>query len=282
MKKWEEDLVQYRLFPAPPRKPLNEYIRLYLDEKDEKYLSWFLHYFESQLNTKIMALVQNYAMQGHFVDMKSAYITGIVKALKSYDVSRGVDFMQYKEYIVLSEVLEYIRTMRTGVTIPSEHEYRQLRKMMLLFNNRGRKNDDETIEYIAKETGTKVKTVKEMLLAGLRSEGMIPFFKSYGDEDSEQNAEDVTSDSSLSPEQEFFRIQTRVAVLSSYEELSPRQRYILAHHLGFCENCFKYKEKISFIEIAVNNGLSSAEAAEKAYKKAVTRLADKVREKNIL
>ena len=52
MKKWEEDLVQYKLFPAPPRRPLNEYIRLYLDEKDEKYLEWFLHYFEPQLNTK--------------------------------------------------------------------------------------------------------------------------------------------------------------------------------------------------------------------------------------
>lgn len=282
MKKWEEDLVQYRLFPAPPRKPLNEYIRLYLDEKDEKYLSWFLHYFEPQLNTKIAKLVQNYAMQGHFVDMKSAYITGLVKALNSYDVSRGVDFMQYKEYIVLLEILEYIRTMRSGVTVPSKHEFRQLRKIMLLFNNCGRKSDDETLEHIAKETETTVKTVKEMLAAGLRSEGMVPFFKSYGDEDSEQTAEDVTSDSSLSPEQEFFRIQTRVAVLSSYEELSPRQRYILAHHLGFCENCFKYKKKISFIEIAVNNGLSSAEAAEKAYKKALKELADKVKKKNVL
>ena len=282
MKKWEEDLVQYRLFPAPPRKPLNEYIRLYLDEKDEKYISWSLHYFEPQLNTKITELVQNYAMQGHFVDLKASYITGLVKALKSYDVTRGVDFMQYKEYLVLSEILEYIRTMRTGVTVPSEHEYKQLRKMMLLFNNHGRKSDDETIEYIANETGTKVKTVKEMLAAALRSEGMILFFKSYGDEDSEQTAEDVTSDISLSPEQEFFRIQTRVAVLSSYEELSPRQRYILAHHLGFCENCFKYKNKISFIEIAVNNGLSSAEAAEKAYKKAVKELSEKIKDKNVL
>ena len=282
MKKWEEDLVQYRLFPAPPRKPLNEYIRLYLDEKDEKYISWFFHYFEPQLNTRILNLVQNYAMQGHFVDMKSAYITGLVKALNSYDVFRGVDFMQYKEYIVLSEVLEYIRTMRTGVTVPSEHEYKQLRKMMLLFNNRGKKSDDETIEYIARKTGTTAKTVKEMLTAGLRSEGMVPFFKNYGDEDSEQTAEDVTCDSSLSPEQEFFRIQTRIAVMSSFEELSPRQRYIVAHHLGFCENCYKHKDGISFIEIAVNNGLSSAEAAEKAYKKAIKELAEKVKVKNVL
>lgn len=50
-------------------------------------------------------------------------------------------------------------------------------------------------------------------------------------------------------------MQTRIEVLSSYDEHSPRQRYILAHHLGFCKSCYKHKDKISFIEIAVNNGL---------------------------
>lgn len=81
-------------------------------------------------------------------------------------------------------------------------------------------------------TPFKISIEEEMLTAGLRSEGRVPFFKNYRDEDSEQIAEDITSDSSLSPEQEFFRMQTRIAVLSSFEELSPRQRYILAHYLG--------------------------------------------------
>ena len=74
---------------------------------------------------------------------------------------------------------------------------------MLLFNSCGRKNDDETIGFIAKKTGTTIKTVKEMLEAGLRSEGIVPFFKNYGDEDSEETAEDV-----LDREPSFCRIDS--------------------------------------------------------------------------
>ena len=38
MKEWEKELYMYRLSPAPPKvKDLQEYIDLYLSEKDEKY-----------------------------------------------------------------------------------------------------------------------------------------------------------------------------------------------------------------------------------------------------
>ena len=47
MKEWQKELYIYRLSPAPPRKDdLQEYIDLYLAEKNETYLSWFLHYYE--------------------------------------------------------------------------------------------------------------------------------------------------------------------------------------------------------------------------------------------
>lgn len=42
MKEWQKELYIYRLSPAPPKKDdLQEYIDLYLAEKDETYLSWF-------------------------------------------------------------------------------------------------------------------------------------------------------------------------------------------------------------------------------------------------
>ena len=38
MKEWEKELYMYRLSPAPPKvNDLQEYIDLYLSEKDEKY-----------------------------------------------------------------------------------------------------------------------------------------------------------------------------------------------------------------------------------------------------
>ena len=33
----------YRLDPAPPKLPAQEYIVRYLTEKEEKYLAWYLH-----------------------------------------------------------------------------------------------------------------------------------------------------------------------------------------------------------------------------------------------
>ena len=275
MKAWEEDLVQYRLFPAPPRMPLNEYIQKYLDEKDEKYLQWFLHYFEPQLNRRIGTLVQNYAMQGHFADLKAAYIAGLAEALNSYNPACGTDFMQYKEDTVSREVLKYIRTMRTGYTIPSEHEYRMLRKVMRCYRESGEKCDDEAISRIAEKVGLKPKTVKELLQAGLRNEGLVSFYREE-DED-ESGTEDITSDSTLSPEVVFFRAERRKAVLGAFEELTPRQRYYLSWHLHFCEDCYLYKAGISFAEMAWQSGLSSAEAAEKAYKKALGVLRAKVK-----
>ena len=37
----------YRLDPAPPMLPAQEYIVRYLTEKEEKYLAWYLHGQES-------------------------------------------------------------------------------------------------------------------------------------------------------------------------------------------------------------------------------------------
>ena len=62
MKEWEKELYMYRLSPAPPKvNDLQEYIDLYLSEKDEKYFEWFLHYYEPILNTTAMGIVQRYA-----------------------------------------------------------------------------------------------------------------------------------------------------------------------------------------------------------------------------
>lgn len=76
---WKQDLYRYRLTPSPPKKDdFQEYIALYFAEKDEKYLSWFLHYYEPILNTQAMSMVQEYSMRGHFMDMKQAAVYGIL------------------------------------------------------------------------------------------------------------------------------------------------------------------------------------------------------------
>ena len=169
MKEWEKELQLYRLVPAPPKEnDLQKYILYYLSKKDDKYIAWFLHYYEHTVNDKAMAVVQDYAMFGHFLDIKQAYITGMLKALRDYDPNRGVPFIVYKEYAAMREVHEYIRTMRTGFTVQSNDEYLRLRKAMRLVREYGGKADSAIIQRIAQAIGASEEATAEIIRSECR------------------------------------------------------------------------------------------------------------------
>lgn len=84
-------------------------------------------------------------MQGHFADLKQAYIFGIYKALQKYDISTGVPFLIFKEFYVKNEIDAYISTMRQGYLVHSVDEYRSLKKTMALYAKYECKFDEETI-----------------------------------------------------------------------------------------------------------------------------------------
>ncbi len=186
MKEWQKELYQYRLSPTPPKKDLQEYIDIYLAEKEEYYLSCFLHYYEPILNTTVMGIVQRYSMYGHFLDLKEACILGILRALESYDPQSKVPFVTYKTRIMWEEIHNYIRTMRTGFTVQSEHEYLNLRNIMHLYTLYQNKSDPQTIQEIAQEVGISEKTTKEILQSGLHNLQFIDFYRSYADEETEE------------------------------------------------------------------------------------------------
>ena len=113
---------------------------MYLAENNETYFSWFLHYYERTVNDKAIGIVQDYAMYGHFLDIKQAYITGMHESTAWTMIqSRNVPFVVFKEYAAMREVHDYIRTMR-GLTVQSSDEYLRLRKAMRLYREYGAKD----------------------------------------------------------------------------------------------------------------------------------------------
>ena len=72
VKEWEKELYRYRLNPVPEKKPLQAFIELYLETGDETHFAHFLHYYEPTLNDMAIGYVQDFAMPGHFADIKSA------------------------------------------------------------------------------------------------------------------------------------------------------------------------------------------------------------------
>lgn len=289
---WKQDLYRYRLTPAPPKKDdFQDYIDLYFAEKDGKYLSWFLHYYEPTLNTQMMTAVQEYNMRGHFIDLKQAAVYGILKALSNYDISLGVPFLVYKEYYVKNEIDDYIRTMRTGYTVQSSDEYKLLRRAMALYNKYG-KSDDETIARIAAKIGKNVKDTSEIIAAGLRNMSNAEFYRQYADEDGESSAEDVTRDDTTDPAKIYFDEWRANAVFARYEKLDIRERSMIADHLGFCREChgilengtdengekiLLFRQKKAYADLALQHTLSSPDTAfrivHKAYDKILIDLA---------
>ena len=248
MKEWEKELHIYRLTPAPPKEnDLQKYISNYLARKDDKYISWFLHYYERTLNEKAMAIVQDYAMYGHFLDIKQAYVIGMLKALRDYDISRGVPFIVYKEYAAMREVHEYIRTMRTGFTVQSYDEYLRLRKAMALFREHGSKSDDNTMEKIAEAIGTSKEDAAEIIRSGIQNMQFVDFYRQYADEDSEESREEVAHDGSSEPDKVFFKLEEAETVMSAFENLNYRERAMVSAHLGFCMECYATHSTIKTI-----------------------------------
>ena len=175
MKNWERDLYIYQLHPVPPKKEdLQEYIDLYFAERDDKYLMWFLHYYEPVLNDTTREAIERYSMKGHFADIKQACVTGIFKALQNYDKDKHGSFITYKVRIMWNEIHEYIRQMRTGLTVPSENKYRTLRQIMRLYRECG--YSTKAIRKISKEVNLSVKNVKDILLSGSENMNIADFY----------------------------------------------------------------------------------------------------------
>lgn len=297
MKEWEKELEIYRLTPVPPKETvLQKYILNYLAEKDDKYIAWFLHYYEKTINEKAFSIVQDYAMYGHFVDIKQAYVIGLLKALQEYDPARGVPFIVYKEYAAMREVHEYIRTMRTGFTVQSNDEYLRLRKAMRLFREYGGKADDDTIKRVADNIGKSIEDAAEIIQCGMQNMQFVDYYRQYADEDSEESREEVASDSSAEPDKIFFQLERAETVMAEFEKLNFRERAMVAAHLGFCMECYathyydtddldedgkptrKPLPEEAFIDIAIDHSLASPDTADKTYRRALNKMRKELKE----
>lgn len=275
----KQDLYIYKIYPVPPKmEDLQDYIDLYFAEKDDKYLMWFLHYYEPILNDTVTDIIERYSMQGHFSDIKQACVIGIFKALQDYNKSEHGSFITYKVRIMWNEIHEYIRQMRTGYTVPSESKYRTLRRIMRLYSEYG--YSIESISKISNEVKLSEDNVKAIIASGIENMNIVDFYVSYTDEESEETMTDVTSDTDFEPLKVLLENEKFSYVRDAFYRLDYRERLVVSEYLAFCPDCFKLKpNKTKLSEIATKLCLTP-DAIENEYKKAINKmrkyLADKL------
>lgn len=279
VKDWKKELYIYRLNPAPPKKDdLQEYIDLYFAERDEKYISWFLHYYEPILNDTAMGVVQRYAMYGHFIDIKQECVIGIYKALQSYNKAENGQFITYKVRIMWNEIHNYLRTMRSGFSDNSETSYRNLRKIMYLYHQYG--NTDDAILKIAEKVKRTEEYVSKMIQAGMRNASLVDFHVKYADDEEEEALTDVTVDYTTEPSKILMRIELHKVIKEAFKKLNYREREIVYAHLGLCPECMRIiRQKKTYQEIAYENELSSAQAVENEVNRAYEKLQKYIKSK---
>jgi len=217
-------------------------------------------------------------------EAKSVYIFGLLQALHNYDLEKGASFNAFQAYYTKEAIDDYIRTMRTGYTVPTDAEYSILSKVMALYAKYEYKSDDKTINKIALAIGRKPKTAKQMIAGGIRNMMFIEFYRQYADEDGEEGAEDVTIDTTTEPSRMFYHKRHLKVLCEAFDNLEYRERAISAEHLGFCENCWstyyvdavngrKVKrkfEKTAFIDLAGEHGVVPS-SANRIYRGAIDK-----------
>lgn len=275
----------YRLDPAPPKLPPQEYIALYLAEKEDKYLSWYLHDREPTLNKLAQDVCQRYIMAEHFVDIKQTAVCGILAALQKYDPSIGVPFAAFQTQYIQDGVGDYIRTAQSGVITMTADTYPVLRRIMAIYHLSGDDCSDSSIQRIADETGMGEKSVRKYITIGTLNERRVDFCRQY-DEDGEETAEDISVDTTSQPDKLYFRAVLYDALHQAYDSLTYREQRTVAKHLGFCDTCWSVRKAVlindeieyrpikpmTFEEISHSASRRSDKASERTYNNALEKM----------
>ena len=265
----------YQLDPAPQTRTPQECIERYLETGDAGFFAQFLHWHEPEINRKAKKFERQYAVQGHFPDLKQACVQGLLEALDGYEKEKG-PFIPYAERTVERAMHDYIRTMRTGCSVPSDTEYYLLRKAMRLFAEHGEKTDDETVAAIADAIHREPKTTLEMIQSGMQNMRVLELDRETGDEDDEPVEIGSLIDE---PSALFFQAYQMDALYDAFRGLDHKEREMLARHYGFCPECFSVKDKDgrplpkeTYEDIMLDFGLSSPDTVEKTCKRALEKI----------
>lgn len=280
---WERRM--YRLDPAPPKLPAQEYIVRYLTENEDKYLARYLHDQEPALNKLVQAACERYAMAEHFADIKQAAVCGILTALQKYDSAVGAPFVAFQKRYIQDSIDDYIRTAQSGVITMTVDTYPVLRRIMAIYRQSGDDCSDSNIQKIASEVNMDVKSVRKYIAIGTLNERRVDFYRQY-DEDGEETGEGIAVDTTSQPDKLYFRAMLYDALHQAYDSLTYREQRTIAKHLGFCDTCWSVKKVVlingeieyrpikpmTFEKISHSASRKSDKASERTYNNALEKM----------
>lgn len=144
---------------------LNDYFIRYKETRNEKYFNEFLYFYEPVLNRNTQLFIKKYGLDGNRIDdLKQIFSSMLWSELQSYD--SDIPLLQLIKYKVLKAWQEYVRTVCGNVHIDNYNQYKNLRKVALLYSRQP--NDkplEEAVTDIANELNISKNTVRNCMIA---------------------------------------------------------------------------------------------------------------------
>ena len=277
-----------QLEPEPPKESdLNNYIIQAQQQKDLRYLSFFLHHYEKMLNGRIYSFWRSDGNERYdperFLDYKMTCVVAVIERFSDYDPSTGADFTTYL-YPFITDALLSCRMLEESWSVDSLDQYKKIRGIAWKYRTSG-ENAKKTISEYAAEKNCKQETAAEYLNAAKGIRSRQSFYVSRQDEDSEETGEDVSRDDYWDYAEILWNGIKAEAIQKAFDALDYREQTLLEKRNAICMRCGRVSpmsSRSSFEELATLFEGSGTSGAERAYRKALNKLTTILVEEGIL
>ena len=277
-----------QLEPEPPKESdLNNYIIQAQQQKDLRYLSFFLHHYEKMLNGRIYSFWRSDGNERYdperFLDYKMTCVVAVIERFSDYDPSTGADFTTYL-YPFITDALLSCRMLEESWSVDSLDQYKKIRGIAWKYRTSG-ENTKKTISEYAAEKNCKQETAAEYLNAAKGIRSRQSFYVSRQDEDSEETGEDVSRDDYWDYAEILWNGIKAKAIQKAFDALDYREQTLLEKRNAICMRCGRVSpmsSRSSLEELATLFEGSGTSGAERAYRKALDKLTTILVEEGIL
>lgn len=277
-----------QLEPEPPKESdLNNYIIQAQQQKDLRYLSFFLHHYEKMLNGRIYSFWRSDGNERYdperFLDYKMTCVVAVIERFSDYDPSTGADFTTYL-YPFITDALLSCRMLEESWSVDSLDQYKKIRGIAWKYRTSG-ENTKKTISEYAAEKNCKQETAAEYLNAAKGIRSRQSFYVSRQDEDSEETGEDVSRDDYWDYAEILWNGIKAKAIQKAFDALDYREQTLLEKRNAICMRCGRVSpmsSRSSFEGLATLFEGSGTSGAERAYRKALDKLTTILVEEGIL
>ena len=273
----------FQLDPAPAKpEDLSSFIIATKEERDLRYVSFFLHHYETAMNKQIRRFLLSNGMANQperFLDMKLSCMEVILKKFQDYDPEKNAAFTTYLSKFLRDAMLA-CRMQEEAWSLSSLSVYKGVRLMAAVYAQ-SHENSEIALESFMQRTHCTPETAKQYLkmARGIRArenEFLV-------NEDGEETEDEILIDNSWHYSELIWDGIRSSAIQDAFWKLRHRDQQLLERRNAICMQCRRVghpSQRQSYEQLSALIQASTDKGAEKAYNSSVKKFETKLIERS--